>query len=62
MKKASNTDWDKLAKMKDHEIDTSDIAELDALVSETRLQWKQTLDAERTANSITGGGVSARGL
>ncbi|PCI71364.1 MAG: 3-oxoacyl-ACP synthase [Gammaproteobacteria bacterium] len=29
MKKVSNTDWNKLAKMKDSEIDTSDIAELD---------------------------------
>ncbi|MDQ7049706.1 MAG: BrnA antitoxin family protein [Enterobacterales bacterium] len=29
MKKFSNTDWNKLAKMKDSDIDTSDIAELD---------------------------------
>ncbi|MDA0790133.1 MAG: BrnA antitoxin family protein [Proteobacteria bacterium] len=29
MKKASKTDWQRLAKMKDKDIDTSDIPELD---------------------------------
>lgn len=29
MKNVSNTDWEKLAKMKDKEIDTNDIPELD---------------------------------
>lgn len=29
MKKVSNTDWDKLAKIKDKDIDTSDMPELD---------------------------------
>jgi len=28
MNKSSKTDWDRLAKMEDHEIDTSDIPEL----------------------------------
>ena len=29
MKKTSDTDWDRLASMEDHHIDTSDIPELD---------------------------------
>jgi uncharacterized protein (DUF4415 family) len=56
MKKASKTDWQRLAKMKDKDIDTSEIPELDDdffLLAEIKVPPKQPVTLRLDADVLT---------